>query len=508
VVSKKGSRFLSVISDTPIPLRKHPIEKFSLTPFLSPSEWPPSEQAELPRALKSLAQIIDNGLCHRCGTCVGICPTKVLGRDEEEYPVVKDLNSCTDCDLCVKVCPGDEFDLLTHHQEVFKRPAEVTATHGYFERSVVAHATDPEIRERSTSGGLVTAILLDLLSRGEIHGAVTVGSHESILWMGSPILARTREDIISTMKSKYAISPTNSVLDAVRDLDGKVAVVGLPCQIHGILKAKALDSRLRDKITFTIGLFCHAAIEHEAFSVIWETLGVNVDGAKKFISRVGKHPGSPHIERKNGSLYPVYFGSKFGYRPSSIEVINILYRLYTPSRCLTCFDATSEFADISVGDPWMAPPNDSVNFYDGWSFGLIRTAKGTAVYDRLVSDGKLKSVEVSRDEALASNRLMANEKRWRAFRVIETHRRQGKSIPDYGMFSPPHSVGHFVKTELHMLSHFLCYVPSFRAGVLRFMLGNGGYVLFWLNHKRRSFRFWRRDKAALLRRRWREWKRP
>lgn len=475
------------------------------TPFLATVAWPPSEEAEMPRALRSLAQIVDGGLCHRCGSCVGICPTRVLGRDNEEYPKIENLSACTDCDLCVKVCPGDEFDFNARHHEVFGVAPEATATHGHFQRSVIAHATDPDIRERSTSGGLVTAILLDLLERGEIAGAVTVGSHESVLWMGEPGLATSREEILGAMKSKYAISPTNAVLDQVRNIDGKVAVVGLPCQIHGIVKAKALDARLREKIVLTVGLFCHAAIEHQAFRVIWDLLGTKTNDVTRFISRVGKHPGAPNLERSDGSLYPVYFGDVDGYRPSSIEVINILYRLYTPPRCLTCFDATSEFADISVGDPWMAPPADDVDFYKGWSFGLIRTPQGFRVYDGLVSSHKIRSVEVSREEALASNRLMANEKRWRAFRVIETQRRQGRAIPDYGMVSPSHSVGHFVKTEIHMLSHVLCYIPALRAPALRFMLGKGGYWLFWLNHKRRSFRFWRRDMIALFRRKL--WKR-
>ena len=116
------------------------------------------------------------------------------------------------------------------------------------------------------------------------------------------------------------------------------------------------DQRIRERVVLTIGLFCHAAIEHEAFEIIWDSLGAKKDRAVKFVSRIGKHPGAPHIELDDGSMHPVYFGNKRGFRPSSMEMINILYRLYTPERCLTCFDGLAEFADIAVGDPWMAPP--------------------------------------------------------------------------------------------------------------------------------------------------------
>lgn len=470
--------------------------------FLDPNQWNNSEQPQdLPRALRGLSRIVDGGLCHRCGSCVGICPTNVLARDKEEYPFIKNLSACTDCDLCVKVCPGDEFDFQKHHQQVFNAPGDSEFTHGHFVRSFVSYANDPFIREHSTSGGLVTAILLDLLERKEIDGAVVIVSDEDTLWKGKPIIARTKEELILSMKSKYAISPTNAVFKEIRELPGRYALVGLPCQIHGFVKAAALDERIKERVVLTIGLFCHAAIEHEAYSVLWDSLGERKEKAKRFISRIGKHPGTPYVELNDGTFSPVYFGNKEkGYRPTSIEMINILYRLYTPERCLTCFDALAEFADIAVGDPWMAPPEDGVDFYKGWSFALVRKESVSRLCDDLISRNKITTVEVTRSEAIACNTLMSHEKRWRAFRVIETHRRQGKPIPEYRMPSPKHSFKHFVKTELHMLSHIFCFLPKLRAKVLKFMLSQGGYRLLWINHKRRAFRFWRRDTMAYLKR--------
>ncbi len=489
IARKSGLRILP----DEAPLRKEGL-------FLQTNQWPPTEESDVPRTLRGLARIIDGGLCHRCGSCVGICPTNVLGRDIQEYPIIKNLSACTDCELCVKVCPGDEFDFQKMHQTVFGKEGDTHATHGEFKEGLIAYANDPDIREGSTSGGLVTAILLDLIERGEIDGAVTIQSNEGTLWKGEPKIARAREEILSAMKSKYAISPTNSVFSEIRAMPGKYALVGLPCQIHGYLKAAQLDARIKERVVLTIGLFCHAAIEHEAFEVIWETLGDKTKDAKRFISRIGKHPGTPYLELKDGSMYPVYFGNKSGYRPTSIEMINILYRLYTPERCLTCFDALAEFADIAVGDPWMAPPEDSVDFYKGWSFALARTEKGQKICNELEERQKISTVHVTRKEAMACNKLMSGEKRWRAFRVIETHRRQGKAIPEYRIESPKHNFEHFIKTEFHMLSHIFCFLPKYRKQFLFFMLGNGGYWLLWLNEKRRAFRFWRRDTLARIKR--------
>lgn len=472
-------------------------------PFLETLLWPADEGSEAPRALRGLAQIVDGGLCHRCGSCVGICPTGVLSTDTAGYPKVKNLSACTDCELCVKVCPGDEFDIRQFYKDQYGEVADLTDTHGHFIDSCVAHATDPDIRERSTSGGLVTAILLHMIETKQIDGAVCITSHPEILWKGKPIVARTREEILGAMKSKYAISPTNEVFTELKLIPGRYALVGLPCQIHGYVKAAELDARLRERVVLTVGLFCHAAVEHEGYEIIWDSLGEKTKNAVKFTSRIGKHPGGPHLTYRDGSLYPAYFPNKKGYRPSSIEMINILYRLYSPARCLTCFDASAEFADIAVGDPWMAPPEDDVDFYDGWSFALIRSERAKKVCDELRSAGKAVIKDVTRKEALACNRMMATEKRYRAFRIIETHRRQGKPVPSYGEFGmqmPTQRGVQFVKTEINMLTHAPCFMDKFRKPLLKFILSNGGYYLLWLNNLRRQFRVWSRDTLFLIRR--------
>lgn len=473
------------------------------TPFLSQLDWEREGSDTQPRALRGLSRIIDGGLCHRCGSCVGICPTDTLGVDNEGYPRVKNLSACTDCDLCVKVCPGDEFDINEHALGMFGAPADLRDTHGHFIESFIGYGTEPELRERSTSGGVVTALLLHLIDSKKIDGAIVIASDKEVLWRGKPIVARNREEILSAVKSKYAISPTNSVFDEIRKIPGRYALVGLPCQIHGFVKAAALDARIKERVVLTIGLYCHAAVEHQAYEIIWDTVQEQTKNAVKFTSRIGKHPGAPHLHMKDGSLYPVYFGEKKGYKPSSMEIINILYRLYSPARCLTCFDASAEFADIAVGDPWMAPPDDDVDFYKGWSFALVRTERGKEVCDEAAASGRMVKKEVTRTEALACNKMMSTEKRWRAFRIIETHKRQGKPIPAYGPFGmgmPSQSGKQFLKTEVNMFTHFLCYVPKFRAPVLRFFLSDGGYYLLWLNSLRRTIRFFIRDSLAKLKR--------
>ena len=224
-VSTRRPASLAILPEAPalLPLR-------ASGPMVTPLRWETDQNTTTPRALRSLGKIIDGGLCHRCGSCIGICPTGVLGLDKDDYPAVQNLSACTDCDLCVKVCPGDEFDIHQAYKKSFGVEADVTSTHGEFLDAFLSYSTDPLIRERSTSGGLVTAILLNLLRRKEIDGAVVIASDPEQLWKGKPIVARTEEELLAAMKSKYAICPTNSVFSEIRAIPGRYALVGLPCQ--------------------------------------------------------------------------------------------------------------------------------------------------------------------------------------------------------------------------------------------------------------------------------------
>ncbi len=469
-------------------------------PFVEPFKEDFRKPEDPPRALRTLAHIIDNDLCHRCGSCVGICPTDVLAVDDEEYPVVKNLGACTDCDLCVKVCPGDEFDAVSVAKQMFGEFPDPKDMHGHFKAAYLAYATDPQVRERSTSGGLVTALLLSLLRRGIIDGAVVIGSHETELWKGVPIIARTEDAIREATKAKYAISPTNVVFKEIREIPGSYAVVGLPCQIHGFHNAARLDKRLKERVKVTIGLFCHAAIEHEPMKKIWADTGQHGQAASKFISRYGKHSGTPHLEFPDGSVRPVYFPNAKSFRPSSMEIINVLYRLYTPPRCLTCYDATSEFADIAVGDPWMPRPSDKINFFDGYTFTFARTECGDKLLQDASEAGDLELIGLRRKTAKTANIAMGVEKRHRAFRLIETRRRQGYAVPFYNFKIPRATGKEFVLTELNILSHIFCFVRPGRKAVMRLLFSPIGYGLLWLNHFRRVFRDWRRNSVAKAKR--------
>lgn len=467
-------------------------------PMVEPMDASVAARNEPPRALRALAQIIENDLCHRCGSCVGICPTHVLGVDDNEFPIVNNLSACTDCDLCVKVCPGDEFNALEAAREMFGHVPDIEDTHGSFVSGYLSYASDPFVRDRSTSGGFVSALLMSLIEQGEIDGALVIKADENVLYKGVPVIARTPEEVFAATKSKYAIVPTNVALREIREVPGRYAMVGLPCQIQGYKKAAQLDKRIRDRVVLTIGLLCHAAIEHDPLKILFDNLGDEKKDVEKFIYRVGKHPGASFAFMKDGRKVPVLFPKSKKYQPSAIEMMNILYRLYTPQRCMTCYDAMVELADIAVGDPWMPTPSEDVDFYKGYSYLLTRSERGEKYLHRSFKAGALQLLKLSDAASRDCQVMMSTEKRHRAFRLLRSRKRQGLPVPNYGFEIPDHtSAKEKIMTEVNLWTHVFCSLPKWRDTVLRFWLSPVGFMILRANYFRREFRTWRRDRKML-----------
>ncbi|UCD70931.1 MAG: 4Fe-4S binding protein [Syntrophobacterales bacterium] len=78
-------------------------EKVSQAPE-GASEIAPDKQPKPKRAAVTKIDIF-KAWCKACGICVAFCPKGVLAIDEEGYPFVEDLDSCTGCGWCEIRCP-------------------------------------------------------------------------------------------------------------------------------------------------------------------------------------------------------------------------------------------------------------------------------------------------------------------------------------------------------------------------------------------------------------------
>jgi len=333
-------------------------------------------------ALYNIISVTEDGLCTGCGTCVGVCPTDALKMHVSNGLLIPQINEdkCTGCGLCVECCPGFAVDFVSLNSLTFGRQPRDFFLGNYL-NCYVGHSNDAEIRHNSSSGGIVTQLLIFALEKGVIDGALVIRMRKDKPLEAEPFIARTREEIISASKSKYCPVPINEALRCIIKGEGKFAVVGLPCHIHGIRKAENSIKGLREKIVLSLGIMCSHTIDFFGTELLLEKLGIPHTQIKEIAYRGQGWPGYMLIKLKdNSGIYVPYVGNWNAYW----SIFSCFF--FTPRRCLMCLDETNEMADISFGDAWMPELKNERN---GESIMVARTEKGQEILNLASSAGAI-----------------------------------------------------------------------------------------------------------------------
>jgi len=288
---------------------------------------------------------------------------------------------CNNCGLCYRVCPA--IGLLFNS----KKNEALSIFHkliGNFIQCYVGYATDPVIRFNSSSGGLVTQLLLYALENKIVDGAVVVKMCESNPLRPEPFIARTKEELIKAMGSKYCPVPIGLSLREILETEReRFAVVGLPCHIRAIKNAQTIVPKLQRKIVLYLGLFCNHVPSFLATELFLRKIGISKEDVIELKYRGEGWPGFMKISLRDGRkvkvalpLYWQFIGSSFFYPPA----------------CLLCGDALNEAADISFGDAWLTEfRSDSL----GTSLIVVRTLKGARLIEEATQAGRIKVESIS-----------------------------------------------------------------------------------------------------------------
>src|SRR4030042_3389177 len=111
-------------------------------------------------------QVIDKGLCTRCGSCVGLCQNGSSRFYHELDECLPEKNKPCGCEACRKTswqaCSGKDVPFPQIEKYLFNKLSSNRFL-GNISRSFVGYSQDPKIRYLSASGGLITTTLLYLL---------------------------------------------------------------------------------------------------------------------------------------------------------------------------------------------------------------------------------------------------------------------------------------------------------------------------------------------------------
>ena len=390
----------------------------------------------------TIAQVVKDGLCTGCGTCIALCPEEAikLTIDEKKGIYVPELDEekCNNCGVCLTVCPGHEVDFKQLNLEIFgKESADILI--GNYLNCYVGHSTDYNIRYNSSSGGLITALLIFALEAGVIDGALVTRMKRDNPLEPEPFIARTGEEIIEASKSKYCPVPANIALKEILDSkEGeKFAVVGVPCHIQGIRKAEMINKKLKQKIVLHLGLWCSTTCNFLGTEFVLKRLGVSKEEVRELDYRGEGWPGGMSVQLKNGEKRFISQGDYWDTNFSS----------FRPSRCRLCSDINAEFADISFGD---YRGRDAYSKEKIGNSGIIsRTRAGEDVLQRMLSKQKVELWRVSSSDVATSQGYFYSKKNVKA--VFNLFRLIGKKIPIYNQeLLKPSLITYLLEISLHL----------------------------------------------------------
>lgn len=343
---------------------------------------------------KTIQRTVRTGLCTGCGSCAGTCPQSAIEMaiDEERgtYVPKVNLNKCNQCGICYRLCPGYSVDFRQLNMEMFGKAPE-DALIGNYLNCYVGHSKDYGIRYNSSSGGLVTQLLIFALEKGIIDGALVTRMSDKDPLRPEPFIAKTREEIISASKSKYCPVPANVALKEILNSGGRFAVVGLPCHIHGLRKAMSMNRKLRESIHLTFGLMCSGNRSFLATEYVLQRLGTTKANVVKLDYRGDGYLGSMRVKLKNGREKSVPY----------IEYDRWLRSFFYLPRCTLCIDHTCEMADISFGDNCLPEfQEESV----GSSIIICRTKPAEELVAAALSSGSIELSDVECSRVVQSKR--------------------------------------------------------------------------------------------------------
>lgn len=371
----------------------------------------------------------DQSLCARSGTCVGVCPENAIEIGPDLYPIIPDVSKCTECGLCEKVCPGGALDYGHLAKDSFGLAEDPDEFDGFVQKTYVAQAQDEKIRKGGAGGGVITALLWDLLKHGDVDGCVVTRMKPEKPWIGEPFIATNYDQLVSSQGSRYSIIPLNSILKKIRESEGSFAIAALPCHVHGIRKAYRDMPELQEKISAIVGLFCGGGLEPHFVTELLQTKGIDAKNVKDFQFRGGEWPGKMRAILKDDSIINTHYSN---YKDGAY---NYATALYMPTRCTTCLDGSGEFSDVSVSDAWTRDSKGNY-MYKEHSRILVRTDRGVALVKKAMERESITAHDVGRDAAYKTHKLQTKRKGLNARLRVDRWSRRGIPVPEYDRIVP------------------------------------------------------------------------
>ena len=373
------------------------------------------------RKIEKIQDVVRGGLCNRCGTCVGLSGGRISFSDRtgKYLPEVKDDPEGRLSRELLRYCSGKGFDFPVQTERIYGSDTPHNIFTGSYKNIYIGHSGDEVVRRNSASGGILSAILIWLLEKNHIDGAVVLAMSKEEPWLTKPVIACSKEEILEAAQSKYIISSVNEILPEIEAFNGKLAYVGLPGQVQSIRLLQQDKHPSVKNIEYIFGPFYGNTLHFSSVKSFLRSYGEkDYRKIRKLYFRYGEWPGNMRVELEGGRTIEL---PKFH--------ANYLIPFHIMKNSLLCTDLSNEFTDISGGDAW-APVYEERG--KGFSMVLSRSDKGQVILDKMLEEGLIQLDSIDETEAIAMHSHGYDLKKRGTFIRIKYRRWMGMRNPDYG----------------------------------------------------------------------------
>lgn len=379
-----------------------------------------SEVRERRRLDAEIADVLRKDACTGCGACPLLDTGLRMVENDAGYlrPVRHgdgDLRAGA-ATLFRNVCPGVTVSAN-------KTPnAQPHPTMGAYLAVWEAWATDPVIRHRGSSGGVLTALSTWLLESGKASRVVGAGAATDPR-RSVAVTITNRDGALLAAGSRY--TPVGILSDTDVLLPGTV-VVGKPCEASAVSALAAnLVVGAAAEPPLVLSFFCAGTPSARATDKLLGELGLPEDAAIDELWYRGRGWPGQFTAQSGDTVVRADYDDSWGKTlgPS------------TQWRCKVCPDGVGESADIVAADYWHVDERGYPSFVegDGASALIARTARGLKTVLEAAAAGVIQISEVGMDSLDAVQPLQRERRRFLAARMLGA-RLAGRGVPRYRGF--------------------------------------------------------------------------
>jgi len=327
----------------------------------------------------SLEEIVAGGLCIGCGLCQAVAGAgeiqMVLTPEGRERPVAR---APLDAALLARinaVCPGTRVEggAVTAGSAVEMRDT----VWGRAQLMAIGYASDPDVRHRAATGGVLTALGQFLLTSGRVKFILHVAASRREPLRTERTLSFDAASVLEAAGSRYGPAAPLVDFTALLDRGDPFALIAKPCDIAAVRNLARIDSRVDRCLRYALTFVCGGASDLTKSEEVASGLGLRAEELTLFRYRGNGCPGPVRLETKDHRSFELTYQQMWEDEAT--------WRIQP--RCKICPDAIGESADIAASDVW--PGGGPAGEDEGFNGIIVRTLRGLELYQAALAAGAI-----------------------------------------------------------------------------------------------------------------------